>query len=173
MSVAQLQQLDAFRLEVVKFQRQVTDAQSSADSVVRQFNGVKTAASADSGKLTSALRAQLAAVEKTLATFTREIGSGMAGRAAQLAARAAAPPADDMEDENRGSSGAPDMSFSGRLGTLNGVIGSSFAVSATQRTLLATLRKELAAQQAAVARVKSSGLPTLETSLKSAGVKLP
>jgi hypothetical protein len=65
------------------------------------------------------------------------------------------------------------MSFSGRLGTLNGVIGSSFAVSATQRTLLATLRKELAAQQAAVARVKSSGLPTLETSLKSAGVKLP
>ncbi|MCA2985676.1 WD40/YVTN/BNR-like repeat-containing protein [Gemmatimonas sp.] len=173
MSVAQLQQLDAFRLEVVKFQRQVTEAQSSADSVVRTFNAVKTAATADSAKLTPALRTQLADVEKALATFTREIGSGMAGRAAQLAARAAAPPADDMEDENRGSSGAPDMSFSGRLGTLNSVIGASFPVSATQRTLLTTLRQELAVQQAAVARAKRDGLPALEGSLKAAGVKLP
>jgi hypothetical protein len=78
-----------------------------------------------------------------------------------------------MEEENRGSSGAPDMSFSGRLGTLNSVIGSSFPVSATQRALLAQLRRELATQQSALARVKRDGLPALEGSLAAAGVKLP
>jgi hypothetical protein len=46
-------------------------------------------------------------------------------------------------------------------------------VSVTQRALLAQLRKELATQQAALAKVKASGLPSLEESLKSAGVKLP
>jgi photosystem II stability/assembly factor-like uncharacterized protein len=173
MTVAELQSLDAFRLEVVKFQRQVSDAQSAADSTVRTFTETKKAATADSTKLTAALRTQLADVEKALDAFTREIGAGPAARAAQLAARAAAPPANDMEEENRGSSGAPDMSFSGRLGTLNSVIGSNFPASAPQRALLAQLRKELAAQQANLVKVKSAQLPALEASLKAAGVKLP
>lgn len=174
MTVTELQSLDAFRLEVVKFQRTVSEAQSAADSTVRKFGDVRKAATADSAKLTPALRTQLADVQKVLDTFTREIGAGPGGRAAQLAARAAGtPPVDEMEEENRGSSGAPDMSFSGRLGTLNSVIGSSFPVSATQRALLAKLRKELANQQAALGAVKREALPALETALKAAGVKLP
>lgn len=174
MSVAELQSLDAFRLDVVKFQRSVTDAQNSADSTVRTFTDVKKAASADSAKLTPALRTQLSDVEKALAEFTRQIGAGPAARAAQFAARTApTPPANDMEEENRGSSGAPDMTFSGRLGTLNSVIGSSFPVSATQRALLGQLRKELATQQAALGKVKSTGLPALQAALRTVGVKLP
>ena len=174
MSVAALRALDGFRLEVVTFQRQVTEAQSAADSTTRRFGDVKKAATADSAKVTGAMRTQLADVEKVLNGFAREIGAGPAGRAAQFAARAAGTPADnDMEDENRGSSGAPDMSFSARLGTLNSIISSSFPVSATQRALLAQLRKELASQQAALGKVKADALPALEASLKSAGVKLP
>jgi photosystem II stability/assembly factor-like uncharacterized protein len=174
MSVGQLQALDAFRLEVVKFQRSVTDAQNGADSIVKRFADVKKAATTDSTKLTPALRTQMADVEKALNAFTKEIGVGLGGRAAQFAARqAGGPPADDMEDENRGASGAPDMTFSARSGSLNSVVSASFPVSVTQRALLAQLRKELAAQQAAMAKVKSSGMPALEESLKSAGVKLP
>jgi hypothetical protein len=174
MSLGQLQELDAFRLEVVKFQRTVTEAQNAADSTARRFADVKKAATADSAKLTPALRAQMADVEKALAAFTKEIGAGMGGRAAQFAARqAGGPPADDMEDENRGSSGAPDMTFSARSGSLNSAVSASFPVSVTQRALLAQLRKELTAQQAAMASVKSSGMPSLEASLKTAGVKLP
>jgi hypothetical protein len=116
----------------------------------------------------------MADVEKALAAFTKEIGAGMGGRAAQFAARqAGGPPADDMEDENRGASGAPDMTFSARSGSLNSVVSASFPVSVTQRALLAQLRKELATQQAAMSKVKSSGMPSLEASLKTAGVKLP
>ena len=174
MSVGQLRELDAFRLEVVKFQRLVTDAQNSADSTVRRFGDVKKAATTDSTKLTATLRAQLGDVEKVLSTFTREIGAGAAGRAAQFANRnAGGAGADDMEDENRGSSGAPDMSFSSRSGTLHSAVSASVPVSATQRALLAQLRKELATQQAAMAKVKASALPALEGSLKSAGVRLP
>lgn len=174
MSVAQLRQLDAFRLDVVRFQRSVTDAQNTADSTVKRFADVKKAATTDSTKLTPSLRTQMADVEKVLNAFSKEIGVGLGGRAAQLAARqAGGPPADDMEDENRGSSGAPDMTFSARSGSLNSAVTASFPVSVTQRALLAKLRKELAAQQAALAKVKSDGLPALETSLKSAGVKLP
>ena len=174
MSLGQLQELDAFRLEVVKFQRTVTEAQNAADSTSRRFADVKKAATADSAKLTPALRTQMADVEKVLAGFTKEIGAGMGGRAAQFAARqAGGPPADDMEDENRGASGAPDMTFSSRSGSLNSVVGASFPVSVTQRALLAQLRKELATQQAAMSKVKSSGMPSLEASLKTAGVKLP
>lgn len=174
MTVTELQSLDAFRLQVVKFQRTVSEAQSAADSVVRRFGDVRKAATADSAKLTPTLRTQLAEVEGALNAFTRAIGAGPAARAAQLAARAAGPPPnDEMEEENRGASGAPDMSFSGRLGTLNSVIGSSFPVSATQRALLAQLRRELATQQSALARVKRDGLPALEGSLAAAGVKLP
>jgi len=174
MSIAQLQELDAFRLEVVKFQRSVTEAQNTADTTVKRFGDVKKAATADSAKVTAALRTQMADVEKVLNAFTKEIGLGLGGRAAQFAARqAGGPGADDMEDENRGASGAPDMSFSARSGSLNSAVTASFPVSVTQRALLAKLRKELATQQAAMAKVKSDGLPALESSLKSAGVKLP
>jgi len=174
MSVAQLRQLDAFRLDVVRFQRSVTDAQNTADSTVKRFADVKKAATTESTKLTPSLRTQVADVEKVLNAFTREIGAGLGGRAAQFAARqAGGAGADDMEDENRGASGAPDMSFSARSGSLNSAVTANFPVSVTQRALLAKLRKELAAQQAALAKVKSDGLPALETSLKSAGVKLP
>ncbi|MCO4099569.1 MAG: glycosyl hydrolase [Gemmatimonas sp.] len=178
MSLGELQSLDAFRLEVVRFQKRVTDAQTVADSTMRKFADLKKAAAADSAKLTPALTSQLADVDKVLSTFTSEIGATPAARAAQFAGRApgagaAAPPSDDMEDENRGASGAPDMSFSGRAGTLNSVIGSNFAVSSAQRALLQKLGKEIDAQSAAVAKVKATSLPALSAALTAAGVKVP
>ncbi|WP_434478439.1 hypothetical protein [Gemmatimonas sp.] len=176
--LGELQSLDAFRLEVVRFQKRVTDAQTVADSTMRKFADLKKAAAADSAKLTPALTSQLADVDKVLSTFTSEIGATPAARAAQFAGRApgagaAAPPSDDMEDENRGASGAPDMSFSGRAGTLNSVIGSNFAVSSAQRALLQKLGKEIDAQSAAVAKVKATSLPALSAALTAAGVKVP
>jgi hypothetical protein len=178
MSQGELQSLDAFRLEVVRFQKTVTDAQTAADSTMRKFADVKKAAAADSAKLTPALKAQMASVDKVLSTFTAEIGATPAARAAQFAARGAGgapptPPQDDMEDENRGASGAPDMTFSGRSGGLNSVLGSSFPVSSAQRALLAQLRKELVTQSAAVATVKATSLPALTSALAAAGIKMP
>jgi photosystem II stability/assembly factor-like uncharacterized protein len=178
MSQGELQSLDAFRLEVVRFQKRVSDAQTTADSTMRKFADVKKAAAADSAKLTPALTSQMADVDRVLSTFTSEIGATPAARAAQFAGRAAgagaaAPPRDDMEDENRGASGAPDMSFSGRAGTLNSVFGSNFAVSSAQHALLQALGKELDVQSAAVAKVKATSLPALSAALTAAGVKVP
>jgi hypothetical protein len=178
MSQGELQSLDAFRMDVVRFQKSVTDAQTAADSTMRKFADVKKAATADSAKLTPALKAQMASVDKVLSTFTTEIGATPAARAAQFAARgpggaAPTPPQDAMEDENRGASGAPDMTFSGRAGGLNSVLGSSFPVSSTQRALLVQLRKELVTQSAAVASVKATSLPALTSALAAAGVKVP
>lgn len=175
MSQEQLVALDRFRLEVIKFQREITAAQNAAESTQRRFADVRKAATTDSAKLTPALRQQLADVEKTLSTFTREIGATVAARAAQMQARAAgnAPPPDDMEDENRGASGAPDMSFTGRMGSLNAAINASFPVSSAQRALMADMRAQLSTQSAAVAQVKAAALPSLTAALKAAGVNVP
>jgi hypothetical protein len=175
MSGGELRSLDAFRLEVITFQRKVTEAQNSADSTIRSFASLKQVATKDSAKLTPALKDQLASIDKVLSGFTREIGATPAARAAQFQARSAGatPPELDMEDENRGASGAPDMSFSGRLGTLNSVVSASFPVSAAQRSLLGQLRRELTSQAAEVAKVKATSLPALTSALKAAGIAVP
>jgi photosystem II stability/assembly factor-like uncharacterized protein len=175
MSGGELRSLDAFRLEVITFQRKVTEAQNSADSTIRSFASLKQVATKDSAKLTPALKDQLASIDKVLSGFTREIGATPAARAAQFQARSAVatPPELDMEDENRGASGAPDMSFSGRLGTLNSVVSASFPVSAAQRSLLGQLRRELTSQAAEVAKVKATSLPALTSALKAAGIAVP
>jgi hypothetical protein len=173
MSQAQLVALDAFRLDVVRFQRSVTEVQNAADSTIKRFGDVRKAALADSSKLTPALRAQLTAVEKVLAGFAREVGATAVARTAGLVRAPGQPAENEMEEENRGASGAPDMSFSARSGSLGSVINAQFPVASAQRSLLGDLRKELAAESAKVGTVKRTSLPALEAALAAAGIKLP
>lgn len=173
MSEAQLVALDAFRLDVVRFQRSVTEVQNAADSTIKRFGDVRKAALADSSKLTPALRAQLTDMEKVLAGFAREVGATAAARTAGLVRAPGQPAENEMEEENRGASGAPDMSFSARSGSLGSVINAQFPVASAQRSLLGDLRKELAAESAKMSTVKRTSLPALEAALAAAGIKLP
>lgn len=176
MTQAQLATLDGFRLEVVRFQKSIAAAQSRADSTIRRYAELKKAADSNSTKLTPALTQQLVDVEQSLSGFVAEIGASPASRAAlprRSAAPAAAEPADEMEEENRGSTGAPDMTFSGRANTLNAVIGSTFPVSGAQQALLAQLKRELAKQLAHVDTLRAATLPALVQSLKAVGVNVP
>ncbi len=166
MSVAQLKTLDAFRLEVVRFQRSMTDAQAAADTVVKRYGAAKKALDSAGVKATPALKDSVAALEKALGAFVRDVGGSPASRATLGAA--ARPPVD--EDDDRGASGAQDPSFSNRAGSLNGAVNASFPVSAAQRQLLADLKKELAAQSAKLASIRSADLPRVLSALASAGI---
>jgi hypothetical protein len=166
MSLAQLTALDDFRLDVVRFQRAVTDAQTQADSAVRRYAGAKKALDSAGAKATPELKSSLQTIEKSLGDFVRDVGGSAASRASLGAA--ARPPVD--EDEDRGASGAPDATFSARASSLNGVVNANFPVSAAQRSLLAQLRQELAAQQRKLAIVRTTDLPKVVASLSAAGI---
>ncbi|MBL0939179.1 MAG: glycosyl hydrolase [Gemmatimonadaceae bacterium] len=170
MAQGALESLDAFRLDVVRFQKSVTAAQSRADSVIRRYAAARKAVEGAKDKITPALNEQFSAIERDLNAFVREVGASAASRTA-LAPRAGAVQAEDgEEEENRGSSGAPDMSFNGRAGTLNGVLNSTFPVAGAQRSLLTQLRKQLADEEAKLAKISTGSLPTFIKSLETVGV---
>jgi hypothetical protein len=77
---AELKQLYAFRLEVVKTQRSLREKQAQLDTLQRLVAAAKRAADSAGTKVTSELKSQLAAVEKELADITREVGVANAGR---------------------------------------------------------------------------------------------
>ncbi len=168
MSVAQLKQLDDFRLEVVRFQKQVTDAQTQADSVIRRYAAAKKALDSAGTKATPVLKDSISALEKSLGAFVLQVGASAASRASLGAAARA--PVD--EDDDRGSTGAPDPSFSSRAGALNGAVNANFPVSSAQKQLLADLRKELGGHLAKLDAVKAAGLPRVVESLKAAGISV-
>jgi photosystem II stability/assembly factor-like uncharacterized protein len=170
MSDGQLKALDDFRLQLVRFQKTVADAQRSADSTVLRYAAVKKAADADSTKVPAATKAQLADVDKTVQAYVKQIGVGPAARAAVTPVR---PPAGGAEDDDNSASGAPDMSFTSRLGTLNSSLNAMFPVSSAQQQLLKQLQSELAEQGAKLAKVKSTELPAVSKALTDAGVKVP
>jgi hypothetical protein len=82
LSDAELKQLYAFRMNVVKLQHSLRDRQAALDTAQRTFAAAKRAADADSAKLSPEIRTQLAAVEKELADVTRDLGTagGRGGR---------------------------------------------------------------------------------------------
>ena len=80
MTDAELKQLYAFRLDVVKVQRTLRDKQAQLDTAQRLFAAAKRAADSAGTKVTPELKTQLAAVEKELADITREMGAANAGR---------------------------------------------------------------------------------------------
>jgi hypothetical protein len=77
---AELRQLYAFRLDVVKQQRVLREKQAQLDTAQRVLAAAKRAADSAGTKITPELKQQLAAVEKELADITREIGAANAGR---------------------------------------------------------------------------------------------
>jgi len=79
MSDAELKQLYAFRLDVVKQQRALREKQAQLDSVQRTFVAVKRAVDSAGTKATPELKAQVAAVDKELADITREMGTANGG----------------------------------------------------------------------------------------------
>jgi len=80
MNDAELKQLYAFRLDVVKTQRALRERQAQLDTAQRLFAAAKRAADSAGTKVTPELKTQLAAVEKELADITREMGTANAGR---------------------------------------------------------------------------------------------
>jgi hypothetical protein len=77
---AELKQLYAFRLDVVKLQRELRDRQAQLDTAQRVLAAAKRAADSAGTKYTPELKTQLAAVEKELAEITRELGAANGGR---------------------------------------------------------------------------------------------
>jgi len=77
---AELKQLAAFRLDVVKSQRALRERQAELDTAQRTFAAAKRAADSSGAKVSPALKTQIAAVEKELADITREMGTANAGR---------------------------------------------------------------------------------------------
>ena len=105
-----LKQLYAFRLGVVKLQRDLRERQAQLDTAERTLAAAKRAADSAGTKVSPELKAQIAAVEKELTDVTREMGSAAGGRggagrggarraAAVVHSRlAAVPPAADVVD---------------------------------------------------------------------------
>ncbi|HET7373033.1 MAG TPA: hypothetical protein VFJ20_06585, partial [Gemmatimonadaceae bacterium] len=77
---AELKQLYAFRLSVVKLQRDLREKQAQLDTAQRVLAAAKRAADSSGTKVTPELKARIAAVEKELADVTREIGAPGGGR---------------------------------------------------------------------------------------------
>jgi hypothetical protein len=80
MSDAELKQLYAFRLEVVKTQRALRERQAQVDTAQRLLASAKRAADSSGAKVTPELKAQIVSVEKELADVTKEIGAPQTGR---------------------------------------------------------------------------------------------
>jgi len=80
LSEAELKQLYAFRLDVVKQQRALRERQAQLDTAQRVLAAAKRAADSSGTKITPELRQRIAAVEKELADITREVGLPNAGR---------------------------------------------------------------------------------------------
>ena len=167
MSEGELKALDAFRFKVVQFQKAITAQQTRGDSVVARFAEVKKAADANAAKLTPELKQNLAAIDKELTSYVKEVGQAAASRPRG----AGGPPAGG--DDDVGASGQSDGSFTGRAGMLNSALNSSFPVSAAQQSQLQSLTRELAQFGARVASVKTDRLPTLLKSLQVAGITVP
>ncbi len=77
---AELKQLYAFRLDVVKTQRSLREKQAQLDTAQRMLAAAKRSADSAGTKFTPELKTQLAAVERELADITREVGAANAGR---------------------------------------------------------------------------------------------
>jgi hypothetical protein len=172
MSEGELKALDAFRFKVVQFQKAITAQQTRGDSVVARFAEVKKAADANAAKLTPELKQSLAAIDKELASYVKEVGQAVASRPRG----AGGPPAGGTPpggDDDVGASGQADGSFTGRAGMLNSALNSSFPVSAAQRSQLQSLTRELEQHGARVASVKTARLPALLKSLQVAGITVP
>jgi hypothetical protein len=75
-----LKQLYAFRLGVVKLQRDLRERQAQLDTAERMLAAAKRAADSAGTKVSPELKAQIAAVEKELTDVTREMGAAAAGR---------------------------------------------------------------------------------------------
>ena len=75
-----LKQLYAFRLGVVKLQRDLRERQAQLDTAERTLAAAKRAADSAGTKVSPELKTQIAAVEKELADVTREMGSAAGGR---------------------------------------------------------------------------------------------
>jgi len=161
MSAGALRELDGFRLRVVEFQRAVSATQSSADSLARRFADVKRAADSNATKLSPETKASVLALDRELMPVIRQVGS-----------RAVRPPAGDMDDDLQ-ASGAPDMAFSARAGSLNSALSANFPVSAAQQRQLQQFTRELAGHTEVVARIQRERMPVLVKALEVAGVTVP
>jgi photosystem II stability/assembly factor-like uncharacterized protein len=109
---AELKQLYAFRLNVVKTQRTLRAQQAQMDTAQRAFAAAKRASDSSSTKMTPELKAQLAAVQKELADITHELGAPQAGRGGAGAAGGGA--------AGRGAGAAAATGGAGRGGAAGG-----------------------------------------------------
>jgi hypothetical protein len=75
-----LKQLYAFRLGVVKLQRDLRERQAQLDTAERTLAAAKRAADSAGTKVSPELKAQIAAVDKELTDVTREMGAAAGGR---------------------------------------------------------------------------------------------
>lgn len=75
-----LKQLYAFRLGVVKLQRDLRERQAQLDTAERTLAAAKRAADSAGTKVSPELKAQIAALDKELSDITKDVGAAPGGR---------------------------------------------------------------------------------------------
>ncbi len=151
MSDAELKQLYAFRLDVVKVQRTLRERQAQLDTAQRLFAAAKRAADSAGTKVTPELKTQLAALEKELGEITREMGTPNAGRG------------------GGGGRGAPPAGATGVAGRGRGGRGGRGGVPVTQSGAAAT---PAAPAGGATPPVEDEQTPTAQTTPQTLQARL-
>ncbi len=163
----ELKSLDAARLRVVQFQRSLTTMQNKADSVSRRIADMRRAADSNATKLTPELKTELAALEKSLAEVTRDIGAPARAGFGRGGPPAARPPV--MEDDQIASVGT---TIRERSATLNELLNVNFAVAPGQLELLTKLPTELETQKTRIAKIEAERIPALINGFRVAGIEV-
>jgi hypothetical protein len=134
----QLKALYDYRLGVARFQRTLSQGNSSIDSVFNRFQAVRRALQSDSSKATASVKTQVENIEKAFADLSRTWGQTPAQRLAATQARQARP----QDDDDEGGAPVTTETIQDRAGRLGSVMNVSFAASPWQVASLRALPAE-------------------------------
>ncbi len=191
LTASELRLLNQYRLNVVAVQRSLREKQAAADTAQRRFAELKRAADSSASKVTDAIKAEIAAIEKEMTELTRDLGvvaagaggrggrGGGAGAPAGGGGRAGGAGAGTGAGAAGGAGGGddqtpapepPSVTISVRAGTLNDVMAVPFNPTPAQLTTVRELPTALTGQGDRVTKVAKDRLPALQKALEAAGI---
>jgi photosystem II stability/assembly factor-like uncharacterized protein len=179
---SELRQLYAFRLNLVRVQRVLREAQARADTAQRTLADAKRAADAAGTKVQPPLKEKLAALEKALQEIVGQMGGVGGGRGGRGGGGAGAAgggrgggggggPTED-NDQNAPPPVPASLTLQSRLGTMTELLNVNFNPSPEQAKTLRALPQDVDKQAERVKKVAGDELPALIGALKAAGVEV-
>ena len=171
LSDAEMKQLYAFRLSVVRLQRDLRERQAQLDSAQRVLASAKRAADSSGKKVSPELEARMSAAQREIAELTRELGSPNGGRGGRgrIGGQVAAGPSGGDQDQNPIAPSAPET-IQARLATTTEMLNATFNPNPEQKRTVQTLPAELDKQSARLRQLAADDLPALVKALREAGV---